>query len=260
MPNLIPLNNNIDKLIAFTPSLDKNYRRRQRIKSKPYQIETLDVIENLQGQGWKIKGSYQNRNKKSKQISKHTIKMEHPDFPLTTTNGIPEAVANLSITNSCNGSSPLDLNLGAYRMVCSNGLIARDTMQSKKIKHNSNDYYQLNEILANLNIKAQDVLKEFGSLKGKILNEDQTKEFARKASKIRFGSNSKRINSLQLLNAVREEDNNNNLWSVYNRVQENLTQSNRIKNQDNKPISGIFSVDEDLKVNRELSNLVYSYA
>lgn len=259
MKNFIPLNNNIDKLIAFTPSLDKNYRNHQKILSKPYQIETLDVIENLQDKGWKIKGSYQNQSKKSKRISSHVIKLEHPDFPLTKHNGAPEAIANLIISNSCNGSSPLELNLGAYRRVCSNGLIARDAMQSQKIKHNSNDYYQLNQILSDLNIKTQEVLAEFSSLKDKTLTAAQMEKFAKRASQIRFGKKSNEIDPLQLLNVVRDEDKGDNLWKVYNRVQENLTQPNRIKTQTNKLISGIFDPKEDIRVNRQLSNLVHDY-
>ena len=38
--HLIPLNNDLKKLVAFIPSLEKNWRDNQRIDSKPFQIES----------------------------------------------------------------------------------------------------------------------------------------------------------------------------------------------------------------------------
>ena len=55
----ILLDNNINKLIAFTPSLDKEWRQSQRIKSKETQIETLNAVEEFQRQGWLIDGAYE---------------------------------------------------------------------------------------------------------------------------------------------------------------------------------------------------------
>ena len=94
----IPLDNNIDKLIAFTPSLDKNWRDSQRIKSKPYQVETLDAIKQFQDNGWRISGANQTR-KKNRQISSHSIKMEHPDLIIRNDKGQREAVSNILINN-----------------------------------------------------------------------------------------------------------------------------------------------------------------
>jgi len=254
----ITLNNNIDKLIAFTPSLDKHYRTNQMVSSKPFQIETLDVIENLQDKGWKIKGSYQNLNPKTKQIKDHTIKMEHPDFSMLNSKGKTEAIANLTIGNSCDGSSPLDLNLGVFRLVCSNGMIRRDTLQAQNINHNESNYYNLNKILSDLNIQTSEVIKEFSFLKKKDLTPEEIFNFALKSAKKRFG-NKKVIESSQLLKAVRSEDEGNNLWNVFNRIQENLTQPFRLLDLKGNKLLGINSISQDIKINSELSELAYSY-
>lgn len=255
----IPLNNNIDKLIAFTPSLDKGYRTNQRISSKPFQIETLDVIENMQNHGWKIKGAYQELNKKSKQIKNHTIKMEHPDFNMLDARGKTEGIANLTISNSCNGSSPLSMDLGMFRQVCSNGMVARDTFQAQNINHDQDNYYNLDKILKDLNIKTYDVMCEFQNLKNKDLTHSEMVELATKAAKKRFGSK-RTIDASQLLKVVRDEDEGNNLWNVFNRIQENLTQSNRLVDLQGKPLSGVDNISEDTKLNKELTELAYAYA
>ena len=47
----IPVDNNIDKAIAFANTLDSNnIKNVQRIKQKPFYIETLDVVKQLQNE------------------------------------------------------------------------------------------------------------------------------------------------------------------------------------------------------------------
>jgi hypothetical protein len=55
--NFIPLNNDINKLSAFIPSLNKDWRTSQRISSKPFQIESLDAVREFQRQGWNVAGA-----------------------------------------------------------------------------------------------------------------------------------------------------------------------------------------------------------
>ena len=57
--NLIPINNDINKLSAFIPSLDKGWRVSQRIDSKPVMVESLDAVREFQRQGWNIAGAYE---------------------------------------------------------------------------------------------------------------------------------------------------------------------------------------------------------
>ena len=44
----IPVNNSIDKALAFAPTLSESFRKNnQRISTKPKYIETIDVVENF---------------------------------------------------------------------------------------------------------------------------------------------------------------------------------------------------------------------
>ena len=45
--NLIPLNNDINKLSAFIPSLDKDWTASQRINPKATMVESLDAVKEL---------------------------------------------------------------------------------------------------------------------------------------------------------------------------------------------------------------------
>ncbi len=64
--SFIPLNNDINKLSAFIPSLDASWRANQRIKSKPVMVESLDAVREFQRQGWNIAGAYEKRDKNRK--------------------------------------------------------------------------------------------------------------------------------------------------------------------------------------------------
>jgi hypothetical protein len=78
----IPVDNNINKAVAFANTLDSNnIKNVQRIKQKPFYIPTLEVLEMLQNDGWLIKGVAEQRGKNRK-ITSNYVQLHHPDFSL----------------------------------------------------------------------------------------------------------------------------------------------------------------------------------
>ena len=258
--NFVPVNNNIDKLIAFTPSLSAAWRQHQQIDSKPFYNETIDIVSSLKDKGWNVDGVYENRNKKSRKIANHCVKLTHPDLTMKIGNK-NEGFANMYITNSCNGSSPLNMDFGMYRLVCRNGHIIKDIVADTKIKHTEKDYNRLPQIIANLEDKIQPMFKKFESFKNTTLTSSQLKDLLYNASKLRdFDRNTSLAVRNQLLNVHRDEDKGDDLWSVYNRLQENLIKPNMLVGPDGKIISGVNNPLENIKVNQDLYELVESYA
>jgi hypothetical protein len=248
-PKFIPVDNDVKKAIAFANSLDQNYLTNvQKVKQKTFYMPTLDIVNSLQSEGWQLKGvdEYRSNNRK---IASHYLQMHHPDFDLKNSKGKTEAVSSLTISNSCSGNSPLTMDLGVYRMVCSNGLIAFDKHgESTKIRHIETDYNNLNTILGGLNNKVDKVLGSFNMLRNKQLTTEEAREFAYQAARLKYTPNEisdVTINDLLSLNRI--EDEGNDLWNVYNRVQENLTENIR-------------NMDVDINMNRRLSSLVDSFA
>ena len=253
--NLIPLNNDINKLSAFIPSLDKDWRASQRINSKSTMVESLDAVRELQRQGWNIAGAYEQRNKQNRKVGSHFIRMEHPDFKVTNSKGKTDAVATMNIFNSTTGVKPMELDLGAYRQVCSNGMIAHTSYSNAKVPHTEKGQYSLQEILCDLGIRTQGVMEEFNKLKERDLSPQEAMHLATQAAEIRFGKGH-RIDVSQLLNVVREEDKGEDVWTVFNRIQENLTQPHRITDHLGNIMNGITNVEEDTRINKELFELV----
>jgi len=245
----IQVNNNIDKAIAFANSLDQNnILNVQNIKQKPFYIPTMDVIKQFQDKGWLLNGVCEQRGSNRK-ISSNFIQMHHPDFMLKNKYGRDEAVSSLTISNSCDGNSPLIMNLGLYRQVCSNGLIRFDQQgEQSTIKHTEINYMNLGNLTSLIESKTDKVLKQFGLLKQRELTVEEAREFAYKAAKLKYEEN-KITDRLvtDLLSINRDEDAGNDLWSTFNRVQETLTEN-------------IFSMKQDIAINKQLSSLAYQYA
>jgi len=50
------------------------------------------------------------------------------------------------------------------------------------------------------------------------------------------------------------------VWTVFNRIQENLTQPHRIVDNNGRMMNGVVGVNEDTRINKELFQLAYTYA
>ena len=255
--NFIPLNNDIKKLSAFIPSLNKDWRDNQRISSKPYQVESLDAIREFQHQGWNITGALEDRSKNRK-VNNHYIRMEHPDFTIIDSRNKKEAVATMNIQNSCNGSKPMELDFGVYRQVCENGMIAHSSFSNAKVAHTEKGLYSLSKIILNLGIHTQDIMNEFVKLKNSSLSPIKAMAMAAEAAKLRFGEDHS-IDVKQLLNINRDEDKGEDVWTVFNRIQENLTQPERIYNENGSLMVGVNSIYEDTRINKGLTKLAFQY-
>jgi hypothetical protein len=105
------------------------------------------------------------------------------------------------------------------------------------------------------------MFKQFEALKNTTLTSKQLSDLLHKASKLRdFDSNTSLAVRNQLLNVHRDEDKGDDLWSVYNRLQENLIKPNMLINADGKIIGGVSNPFENIKVNQDLYELVEAYA
>ena len=78
-----------------------------------------------------------------------------------------------------------------------------------------------------------------------------------KAAELRFDNKREaRQYAEQLLTVVRDEDKGNDIYTVLNRIQENLTQPNRIINENGIWLDGVNDINSDAHINQELFELV----
>ena len=230
----IPVNNDLNKAKAFANTLDPNYISKvQRIKQKEFYIPTIDVVQKLQNEGWLINGVDEQRNKNSRKITHNYVQMTHPDFAVKNKQGKDEAYSSITIKNSCSGNQPLSMGLGAYRMVCSNGAIRFDEhAETEKIKHTEINYRDLDRFVHSMNDKAQNIIAEINAWKQQNMTVEQMRNLAYNAAKLRFNETDENFDPNALLRVNRVEDEDNDVWTVFNRIQENLTHDVRDKQTD----------------------------
>jgi hypothetical protein len=243
----IPVDNDLNKAIAFANTLDNNnIRNVQRIKQKEFYIPTLDVITKLQDEGWQLSGVAEQRGKNRK-ITSNYVQLQHPDFAVQNSKGKDEAFTSITLSNSCNGSRPLQMSLGLFRQVCTNGLIRFDQhAETEKIKHIEVNARDLDRFVVSMNGKASQLLTEVNEMKHKGLSLEDMRKLAHEAARLRY-NNLDDINIDDLLIVNRVEDESNDLWTIFNRIQENLTHD--VKN-----------MSEDIRLNQQLFSLVENFA
>lgn len=216
-------------------------------------IQTSDVLDALRKEGFAPFMVAQNRvrDEGKREHTKHMLRLRH-------TSQINGAEANeVILLNSHDGTSSYQMLAGQYRFVCANGLITGDTQNDIRVPHKGN-------VVERVIAAAFDVLGDFRrvvmhreEMKSLTLTQEQQRKFAKQALALRYEDAAKPapITEDELLLPRRIEDRAGDLWTTFNRVQENLvrgglpirTATGRLTRT--RPIVGI---TQNLKLNRGL--------
>ena len=224
-------------------------------------IKTVDVLSRFQDMGWMVSAANAAKHSKTPQFARHAIRLRHKDFPmLDTDNVVPELI----VLNSHNGSWALRMALGMFRMVCSNGMVAGSlwggiALKHYRIKDLEEKVVQVTHEIDGLSHKLSDSIRHWSEVQVPLKDQQ---EFAEKAIAIRWG-NRNPLTTDQLLEARRPQDLGNDLWKVFNRVQENLTQGGmmgRSASGANLKLLPVRNVKRDFKFNSQLWDLANTYA
>src|SRR3989344_2957069 len=130
------------------------------------------------------------------------------------------------LLNSHDGTSSYQMLAGMFRFVCKNGLVCGDTVADLRIPHKGDVVGQVIE-------GAYDVLDGFDLVRERrdemraiTLDRGEAEVFAHAALTLKYDdpATPAPITESQLLMPRRRDDDRPDLWSAYNRVQENLTQ------------------------------------
>lgn len=135
-----------------------------------------------------------------------------------------DCVPEISCLNSHTGRTALQFRLALYRPICTNGLIVCDeTLPVWKVPHRGNYF---DEVIAAVVRQAEQftaVGEWVERMEGTVLDESQQVSFATQARALRFPTDRHiAVQPQQLLVARRQEDEGDDLWRVYNKIQESL--------------------------------------
>jgi len=205
---------------------------------------TSRLIEPLLDDHWEITQAFQVGRKLQSPYAKHLVRLTHPKLQFGTER--LEAI----IRNSHNASSKLEMMLGAWRFICSNGIMVGSSFADFAIPHIRP--YELVQSRAQEIIEtAPQVVEVFHEWKTRQTSEDERHAFAIAAAFIRFGEKAP-VNPNELLTVRRPEDQGNDLWSVYQRIQENVIKGGVTRQDGRRTTRGIRAIDETVRINKAL--------
>lgn len=238
----IPVNNDLGKALAFAPSLREDYHKDYKLSKPSNFINSIEAVKLLQKEGWIMDGISEQFDQRK--ATGHFIKMTNEDIKMGN-----EAKANIYIINDITvNKDPMNVALGLYRMVCSNGLWG--FRGEKEVVSNEN---MLEYVLKGIEEEANIMIRQFERTKEYELDFDKQLEYAKYASKLRFGSkNTSIVEPSQILQCHRVEDQGNSVWNVFNRIQENITQPFKLKNKQGQNIFGVINHSHNQDINQEL--------
>lgn len=135
---------------------------------------------------------------------------------------VGDLLPQLIFTNSHNGIKKMTMDTGIYRLVCSNGLVVPTSItQSLSIKHIDLGDSTTDTIVNSFYEKIPIIMNNIDRMRNKILTNDEIDNFTYNALQIRF-INAVGININDVVKPLRLEDNADDLWTVFNVVQEKL--------------------------------------
>lgn len=135
---------------------------------------------------------------------------------------VGDLLPQLIFTNSHNGIKKMTMDTGIYRLVCSNGLVVPTSItQSLSIKHIDLGDSTTDTIINSFYEKVPIIMNSIDRMRNKILTNDEIDNFTYNALQIRF-INAVGININDVVKPSRIEDNSDDLWTVFNVVQEKL--------------------------------------
>ena len=258
-----------DQLKEVCPLAFADAPTNPKVSGKYLFVNTETIVDDLDKLGWKPVQAAQRKGRgKSTIFSKHMVAFQNPDIMIKGKDG-DDSFPRIIMTNSHDGMQAFKFSVGIFRLVCSNGLVVADEQFSDfKIKHKGYSFEELrgvvNEAVADLPNKVE-VLND---MKQRILTKEEKSKLALDAMLIRAGivpgsEKAKKFNYddetiIDILDPKREADKGDDLWRVFNVIQEKITQGDfhaALTGAKVRKVRKIKSFEKDLKVNKELFKL-----
>lgn len=178
-------------------------------------VPTIELMENFTNEGWQLASVKQNGKGA---YGVHELRFRNGELP-----AVGDTLVEAIVRNSHNGMTTLNVGAGLFRLVCSNGLtVATSTAEQFNIRHtgfNPDDVKRLTESFAK---KLPTIQNSVDKMMDRMLTEGEKIEFAKNASIIKWGMGSipASLNMEELITPIRKDDEGDDLWKVFNVVQE----------------------------------------
>ena len=239
-----------DELAHYVPSVFSEDKHESRSDRYTY-IPTISLLDNLQREGFQPFFACQTRvrDQSKREHTKHMLRLRREGQ--ITGKQVPEII----LLNSHDGSSSYQMLPGLFRSVCQNGLICGESFGEVRVPHKGNVVEKVIEGAYEVLGIFDQVEEKRDAMQSLILPPPAQQAMAKAALIYRFGEEHQPVSESQVLSPRRWQDESNDLWTTYQRIQENLIkgglsgQTTKGKRAHTRAVKGI---DGDVKLNRAL--------
>lgn len=257
----------LDQAAKMHPSIKCN-EKHAKLSDRYALVNTYKVIENIQKTepSWVITQvrSTHIRKPELQKYSHHVVKLESDGHKLGK-----EGKLQIVISNSHNGVSKFEFFFGIFRKVCTNGMVIQHPLFNGINKKHFTDYEEINAYIVEAVGRAKEINRIYDKMCERILTEKEKVDLAIKGLHSRYQyKNSylelaydtlkERYNIKELFVPLRELDNGDDLWHVFNVIQEKVTRGDYYAKTDHGPSKAnpIKNTHCDLQFNKKF----WSYA
>jgi len=230
-------------------------------------IPTIEILRALNDEGFVPVAAKQSptRTKGKAAFTKHLIRLRRVDAGKRYAVG--DNICEILLKNANDGTSAYELMAGIYRIRCLNSLVTQiGTQEAIKVRHAGNVTWKVIEGTFSVLNEAEKILAAPQDWSDIHLTREEQIHFATAAHLLRFGNASgvtrTPISPEQLLIPRRQTDVADDLWTTFNKVQENVVrgglrgvsrdETGRSRRVRTRAINGI---DQDIRLNKALWTL-----
>lgn len=234
------------------------------INTKRYNfVPTTEIIEKMEDNGWVLTEARQSKSKSDlrNNYGVHMIKFQNPEIEISDGSGGVEGRPTMVFLNSHDGTRPLQAELGIFRLVCSNGLMIKSQdLGGFRERHTRLTNDGVKQLLGEKLELAETAVKKINQWSDVTMKAIDMRKFATDALLLRLNEERQpeEHEIFGILESRRSADNGNNLWHVYNRVQENLIKGGF--NIGERQARAITNPIADMVLNQGLWQLAEQYA
>ena len=222
------------------------------VSSKYSHIPTDKLIDDMELLGWKVIDAKEvnARTKGTRGFQKHLVVFRNDDIVINQMpnnivesstsptgyrrtdgtfakkNPIDTVFPQILLTNSHDGKNAFTFTAGLFRMVCENGLvISTNEFEKVAIRHMGYDFEELQKQINEMVERLPLTVESMNNMIETKMDQNSIVKFAKDMLAVRFPEDELRritIDMDEFITPVRPEDKGDDLWSVFNVIQEKI--------------------------------------
>ena len=227
-------------------------------------VPTSAIIAGMRDAGFFPYNAIQSRSRipGKADFTRHMLRFRPENVSLTQ---LGDTTVEAVLVNSHDGTSCYELSLGAFRLACLNGMmVAEGVVGIIHIRHTGDIIGEVVDATRNILATAPKVVDAIGTWKGINLLPAEARALAESAHGLRFEADAPAPSVEKLLQPRRSEDSGTDLWSTFNRIQENTVEGglrtyHPTTHRRNRT-RAVVGIGENVKLNRALWTLAEKMA